>query len=80
AWFADGSPTHFRRSLNLAADWSKSDMEAKTLFASLDHRFDNDWKLRADYAHTSRADLNNKGAIKVNSGKVRWPHWKQDGS
>ncbi|CUI87193.1 TonB-dependent siderophore receptor [Achromobacter xylosoxidans] len=80
AWFADGSPTHFRRSLNLAADWSKSDMEAKTLFASLDHRFDNDWKLRADYAHTSRADLNNKGAVKVNNGKVRWPHWKQDGS
>ncbi|MFY3136974.1 TonB-dependent siderophore receptor [Achromobacter xylosoxidans] len=79
-WFADGSPTHFSRRLNLVPDWSKTNMEGKTLFASLDHRFDNDWKLRANYAHTSRSDLKNMGDVKINNGKVRWPHWHQDGT
>lgn len=79
-WFADGTETSFSRKFNPVADWSKTEREGHTLFASVDHRFENDWKVSANYAYTTRDDLNNMGVIKVNNGGVRWPHWSQDGS
>lgn len=78
-WFADGERTNFSRRFNPVAKWSKTEREGTTLFASLNHRFDNEWKLQANYAHTTREDLNNFGVLKVNNGAVVWPHWTQDG-
>lgn len=79
-WFADGSETHFSRSFNPVADWSKSEREGKTFFTSLDSKLANDWKLNTRYAHTERNDLSNIGIIKVNTGTIKWPHWNQDGT
>ena len=45
-YFSDYSKTDFSRSFNPATDWSRRDVQAQTTFASLEHRFTNDWKVK----------------------------------
>ncbi|TWR88271.1 TonB-dependent siderophore receptor [Pseudomonas saxonica] len=45
-YFSDYSKTDFSRSFNPATDWSRRDVQAQTTFASLEHRFANDWKIK----------------------------------
>ena len=45
-YFSDFSKTDFSRSFNPATDWSRRDVTAQTVFASLEHRFDNEWKIK----------------------------------
>ncbi|KJZ51020.1 TonB-dependent siderophore receptor [Pseudomonas marginalis] len=45
-YFSDGSRTHFSRSFNPAADWSRRDFNNQTLFASVQHTLANDWSLK----------------------------------
>ncbi len=42
----DGSDLHLSRSTYLGNDWAYWDTNTRHLFAELEHRFDNDWKLR----------------------------------
>lgn len=42
----DGSDLHLSRSAYLGSDWAYWDTNTRHLFAELEHRFDNDWKLR----------------------------------
>jgi len=49
-FFSDGSTTHWPRSTNMAANWSTWDSTLKTAFANLEQRFDNGWKLRAEFS------------------------------
>lgn len=49
---SDGSKTHYSRSASLAADWSRWDTRLQTAFANLEHRFDNDWKVRLALEHS----------------------------
>lgn len=53
---ADGSDLHLSRSSFLGNDWAYWDQDNTTVFAELEHRFDNDWKLRLATTHM-KADL-----------------------
>ncbi|MFY2656106.1 ferric-rhodotorulic acid/ferric-coprogen receptor FhuE [Achromobacter xylosoxidans] len=44
--FSDGTPTDWRRSKSSAADWTYWHTTQRTAFATLTHRFDNDWEAR----------------------------------
>ena len=45
-YFSNYTKTDFSRSFNPATDWSRRDVQARTTFASLEHRFANDWKIK----------------------------------
>lgn len=82
-WFADGTPTDLSRRTNLAADWSFTQREGRTFFASLNQALGQDWAVRADYAYTKREDVNNFGVVKVNgsgNNAANWSLWNQDGT
>lgn len=51
---SDGSRTHFSRSFNPATDWSRRDFQTQTLFASLEQKLANDWKLKVSYDRKHR--------------------------
>lgn len=51
-WSADGTPANLPRSTNWAADWSRWTKETGTLFTMLEHKFNDDWSIRAGYSHT----------------------------
>lgn len=46
-----GMPTHYGRSTNTAADWSRWNTETQSAFVQAVHRFDNDWQAQAVYTH-----------------------------
>ncbi|MFJ4348304.1 TonB-dependent siderophore receptor [Pseudomonas sp. NPDC089401] len=54
----DGSPLPFGRSTYLGADWNRWNRSNLQTFAELEHRFDNDWKLKlmAQRTHFKLAD------------------------
>ncbi|NRR31440.1 ferric-rhodotorulic acid/ferric-coprogen receptor FhuE [Oxalobacteraceae bacterium] len=53
-WYSDGSKTNWNPSKTSAADWTSWDTSYNNLFANLEHRFDNGWKLSANYSHGDR--------------------------
>ncbi len=48
--FSDGTATDWRRSKTTAADWTYWHTTNQTMFATLTHRFDSDWEVRADWS------------------------------
>jgi len=50
-FYSDGSRTDFDRSVANNTPWARIDTESTTIFADFNHRFANDWKLRAAYSH-----------------------------
>lgn len=54
-WYSDGSRTHWARSKTTSAKWSRWDSTYDNYFANLEHRFDNDWKLKASYSRGERS-------------------------
>lgn len=54
-WYSDGSRTNWDRSKSSAADWTRWNSVYENYFASLEHRFDNDWKIKASYSHGDRS-------------------------
>ncbi|EHK62932.1 ferric-rhodotorulic acid/ferric-coprogen receptor FhuE [Achromobacter arsenitoxydans] len=46
-WYADGGRTDWRRSLNTGAKWTSWGSTTQGAFASLEHRFDNEWRIQA---------------------------------
>lgn len=53
-WYSDGTRTNWDRSKSSAADWTRWNSVFKNYFASLEHRLDNDWKIKATYNHGDR--------------------------
>ncbi|SFG70455.1 outer-membrane receptor for ferric coprogen and ferric-rhodotorulic acid [Duganella sp. CF458] len=53
-WYTDGSKTNWDVSKTSAADWTRWETEYESVFANLDHSFDNGWKLRASFSHGDR--------------------------
>ncbi|MDM0019465.1 TonB-dependent siderophore receptor [Variovorax saccharolyticus] len=53
-WYSEGFRTNWDRSKSTAADWTRWDTSLDTYFASVAHRFDNNWKLSASYNHGER--------------------------
>lgn len=56
----DGSFFDFSRSVRTAPDWTYWDKENRSAFAEVEHRFDNDWKLRLN-ATWLRGDMDMLG-------------------
>ncbi len=46
AFYSDGTRTNWARSDSAAAEWAYSKRHNQTMFASLEHSFDNDWKVK----------------------------------
>lgn len=46
AYYADGTRTNWKRSDSAGASWGYSDRDNTTLFATLEHRLNDDWQLR----------------------------------
>lgn len=53
-WYADGTRTDWSRSKTTSAKWTRWDSSYENWFAKLEHRFDNDWKVRASYSNGDR--------------------------
>lgn len=53
-WYSDGTLTNWNRSKTTAADWTRWNSVYENYFASLEHRFDNDWKIKATYSNGDR--------------------------
>jgi len=53
-WYSDGTRTNWDRSKTTAADWTRWDSVYENYFAALEHRFDNDWKIKASYNRGDR--------------------------
>ncbi len=57
AYATDGTRVNWARSDSAAASWAYSKRENQSLFASLEHRFDNEWLIKGTYSHaTSKYD------------------------
>ena len=50
-WYSDGSRTHFNRSTNPAADWTRYSTDSRKIFANVSHNFDNGWSFRVNATH-----------------------------
>lgn len=50
-FYSNDATTHYRRSLNTAADWARYNTNARKVFADIDHRFDNGWTLHVNGTH-----------------------------
>lgn len=53
-WYSDGTRTNWDRSKTTAADWTRWNSVYENYFASIEHRFANDWKVKATYNHGDR--------------------------
>jgi len=53
-WYTDGSKTNWEVSKTSAAAWTRWETEYENAFTSLEHGFDNDWKLRASFSQGDR--------------------------
>jgi outer membrane receptor for ferric coprogen and ferric-rhodotorulic acid len=58
-WYSDGTRTDWNRSKTTAVKWNQWDTTEQTAFATLEHRFANRWRIRAD-ATFRRQDENSK--------------------
>lgn len=70
--YTNGGDIGLPRSTNLNAAWAHTDIESTTIFADLNHRFDNDWRFKASVSRL-REDNNdysgsNFGAINPATG------------
>lgn len=54
---ADGSPINLPRNFSLSTDWSSISQKDKTVFADIQHKFSNEWVVKAAVAH-STSDAN----------------------
>lgn len=51
-WNSDGTRTDPPRSFNTGTRWSSWETETNTQFATLEHRFSDQWNIKAAYAHS----------------------------
>ena len=53
-FYSDGARTDWDRSKTTSADWTRWKTSYQNYFAKLEHRFANDWSIRAQYSHGRR--------------------------
>lgn len=58
-WYKDGSRTDLPRSATTATRWNQWDTEEKALFANVEHRFANDWLVRANGSYYQQQEDSN---------------------
>lgn len=75
-WYANGADTNWDRSASTAAKWTRWDSTYDNVFVALEHRFDNDWRIKASYNQGDRhADsylLYLSGAPNQTTGAGMW--------
>lgn len=54
-WYSDGTRTDWSRSATPAADWAYWATQTETMFANLEHRFDNAWKANLGYTRSKQS-------------------------
>ena len=59
-FFSDGTPANMPRSFNMAAKWSSWERAFENKYVYLEHRFANDWKVKAAYG---RLDSSSNGKL-----------------
>ncbi|HEX8610616.1 MAG TPA: TonB-dependent siderophore receptor [Telluria sp.] len=59
-FFSDGTPAKLPRSYNVAAEWSSWERTYRNLYANLEHRINDDWKVKASY---NRLDSTSEGSL-----------------
>lgn len=52
--YDDGTDAHWDRSKSTAAKWTRWDSTYDNAFVTLEHRFDNDWRVKASYSQGDR--------------------------
>jgi outer membrane receptor for ferric coprogen and ferric-rhodotorulic acid len=50
-FYSNGAKTDFKRSFNTSPDWTYYDREQTSLFASVEHQFDNGWSGKVEVSH-----------------------------
>lgn len=50
-FYTDGSRTQWARSDSSGARWASTRRDNRSVFASLEHRFDNQWRLKTSFTH-----------------------------
>ncbi|MET0355650.1 MAG: TonB-dependent receptor, partial [Cellvibrio sp.] len=58
-WYSDGSRTNWKRSKTTATTWNQWDTKEKTLFASIDRQFSNQWVVRANASYYEQSEYSN---------------------
>lgn len=53
-WYSDGTRTNWDRSKTSSSDWVRWESTYQTYFASLEHSFQNGWKVKASYTRGER--------------------------
>jgi outer membrane receptor for ferric coprogen and ferric-rhodotorulic acid len=81
-WFSDGSMTKVSRKTNVVPSWSSREVESRTLFASLQHAFENEWQADLKLSRTDSEVANDIAIAKVNQirGATYGGYWNVDGS
>lgn len=51
AYYTDGTRTHWARSDSAAAEWAYSKRANESVFGSLEHKFDNEWRVKGSFTH-----------------------------
>ncbi|WP_166881159.1 TonB-dependent siderophore receptor [Massilia mucilaginosa] len=59
-FFSDGTPAKLPRSFNVAAEWSSWERTYRNVYANLEHRINDDWKVKLAY---NRLDSTSDGAL-----------------
>ncbi|WP_167078656.1 TonB-dependent siderophore receptor [Massilia aquatica] len=59
-YFSDGSLAKLPRSFNVAAEWSSWERTYRNVYANLEHRINDDWKVKVSY---NRLDSTSDGAL-----------------
>ncbi|MBP2169858.1 outer membrane receptor for ferric coprogen and ferric-rhodotorulic acid [Erwinia toletana] len=50
-WYSNGDLTHYDRSTNSAANWTRYSIDSRKVFANATHNFDNGWSFRLNGTH-----------------------------
>ncbi|MFS2222793.1 ferric-rhodotorulic acid/ferric-coprogen receptor FhuE [Pantoea sp. B65] len=50
-WYSNGNLTHYDRSTNSAANWTRYSIDSRKVFANATHNFDNGWTFRLNGTH-----------------------------
>ncbi|MCU5771557.1 ferric-rhodotorulic acid/ferric-coprogen receptor FhuE [Erwiniaceae bacterium BAC15a-03b] len=50
-WYSNGDLTHYDRSTNSAANWTRYSIDSRKVFANATHNFDNGWTFRLNGTH-----------------------------
>lgn len=59
-FFSDGTPANLPRSYNVAAEWSSWERTYRNVYANLEHRINDDWKVKVSY---NRLDSTSEGSL-----------------